>query len=418
MFNRIIRRREGLWSNPDFLNLWAADSVSQFGTQVSVFAVPLIAAITLNASPLEMGLLTAAGRMPQLVFGFIAGAWADRLPRRPIMIATDLGRMASNAVIPIAALSGQFSFSILLLATVITGLQAVFFGAAWNALLPNLVERKHLTEATSKLMGTQSLAQVMGPALGGLMVSAIGGPSAMWITVFTFALSAWFLIRIRTRESVPDRSTSARSMWKEVGEGLSELWRDTTVRALMNSAIVLNFGGYIFLSVYVLFMANDLGLGSRGIGLVFASGGVGALAGAALAPGIAKVIGVGPSILWGAIAFGVSNLPVPLAFYWQEVALPAVVIAETLAWMSLMVFNVNRFALRQAITPDRLRGRIGASSGTLISGAIMLGSLTGGMIGQALSVHTALYVGIVIMAMAAIWVWRSPVPGIIDFPEE
>ena len=418
MFKIKTNHRGGLWGHADFLNVWSAETVSQFGSQISVFAVPLIAAITLDASALEMGILAAAGPAPRLAIGFVAGAWADRLPRRPIMIATDLGRMMTSALIPFAAVSGYLSFEILLIAAVLGGLQSVFFDAAWSALLPNLVSRKQLTDATSKLMGSQSLAQVVGPALGGLIVGLVGGPAAMWIPVLTFALSAWFLMRIRTPEVVLDRSVSATTMWTEVREGLTELWREPVVKALMNSAMVLNFGGWIFLSVYVLFMTNDLGLGSGSIGLVFASGGVGALVGTVIAPRLASSLGVGRSILIGAVAFGISNLPVPLAFYWKEVALPAVVIAETGAWLSLMVFNVNSFALRQAITPDHLRGRIAASRMTLISGATMLGGLAGGAIGDIWGVHQALYVGIAIMAMAALWVWRSPVPGIVNIPEE
>lgn len=418
MFNRIRWQRGDLLHHADFLKVWAAESISQFGAQISIFAVPLIAALTLCATPLEMGILAAAGPAPRLAIGFIAGAWADRLPRRPIMIATNFGRMFTSALIPIAALNGNLSFAVLLTVAVLSGMQSVFFDAAWSALLPNLVGKKHLTDATSKLMGSASLAQVIGPALGGLIVGLVGGPPAMWIPVVTFAGSAWFLVHVRAPEIVPDRSASATTMWMEVREGLVELWREPVVRALMNSSAVLNFGGFIFLSVYVLFMTNDLGLSSQGIGLVYASGGVGALAGTVIAPLLAKRIGVGPSILVGAIAFGVSNLPVPLAFYFPEIALPVVVLGETGAWLSLMIFNVNRFALRQAMTPDKLRGRIAASSMTLISGATMFGSLAGGVIGQVFSVHTALYVGILIMAMAALWVWKSPIPAIIDFPED
>jgi predicted MFS family arabinose efflux permease len=417
VFNRKRSRRAGLWGHTDFLYVWAAETISQFGAQISVFAVPLIAAITLDASPLEMGVLAAAGPAPRLAIGFIAGAWADRLPRRPIMIATDIGRMFSSAIVPIAALTGHFNFTILLLAAVLGGLQSVFFDAAWAAMLPKLVGSGNLTDATSKLMGSASLAQVLGPALGGVLVGWIGGPPAMWIPVITFAGSAWFLMRIRAPEVVPDRSANATSMWMEVREGLGELWREPVVRAIINSSMVLNFGGFIFLSVYVLFLTHDLGLGSNSVGLVFAMGGIGALLGTIIAPRLAGRLGVGRSILIGAIAFGASNLLVPLAFHMPKVALAAVVTSEFCAWMSLMVFNVNRFALRQAMTPDHLRGRMAASSMTLVSGATMLGSLAGGVIGDVWGVHEALYVGIVVMAMAALWVWRSPVPGIAVMPE-
>ena len=418
MFNRIRWQRSNLLRDADFMKVWTAETISQFGAQISIFAVPLIAALTLDASPLQMGILSAAGPAPRLAIGFFAGAWADRLPRRPIMIFTNLGRMIASAMIPLAALSGDLTFAILLAIAVITGMQSVFFDTAWAALLPNMVGKKHLTDATSKLMGSASLAQVVGPALGGLIVGLFGGPQSMWIPAITFSISAMLLMRIRTPEIPPDRPQTATSMWKEVREGLVELWREPVVLALMNSSIVLNFGGAMFLAVYVLFMANDLGLSSQGIGLVFASGGAGALVGTIIAPILARKIGVGPSILVGAIGFGLANLPVPLAFYFPDIALPVVVFGETGAWLSLMIFNVNRFALRQALTPNKLRGRIAASSITLVSGAAMIGSLTGGLIGELISVHAALYVSIVFQAGAALWVWKSPVPGIIEFPED
>lgn len=418
MLNRIRWQRGDLWHHADFLRVWIAETISQFGAQISYFAVPLIAAVSLEASPLEMGILAAAGPAPRLAIGFFAGAWADRLPRLPIMIFTNLGRMIASAMIPLIALSGDLTFAILLTIAVISGMQSVFFDTAWAALLPNMVGKRQLTDATSKLMGSASLAQVVGPALGGLIVGIFGGPQAMWIPAVTFAISSYFLMRIRTPEVLPERPASATSMWTDVREGLVELWREPVVLALMNSSIVLNFGGAMFLAVYVLFMTNDLGLSSQGIGLVFASGGVGALVGTILAPIIAKKFGVGPSILMGAIGFGVANLPVPLAFYFPDIALPVVIFGETGAWLSLMVFNVNRFSLRQAMTPNHLRGRIAASSITLVSGASMIGSLLGGGIGELASVHAALYVSIVFQAAAALWVWKSPVPGIIDFPED
>ncbi len=417
MHNR-LRQRGGIWANADFMFVWAAETVSQFGSQISIFAIPLIAAVTLGATPLEMGVLTAAGRAPQIVFGFAAGAWTDRLRRRPIMIVTDIGRVVSSSIIPIAALAGHLSFTVLILATLITGAQSVFFDAAWGALLPNVVERTHLNDATSKLMGSASLAQVLGPALGGLVVGAIGGPEAMWITVLTFSASAWFLTRMQMQEVQPDRTESTGSMIHEIGEGLRELWQQPVLRALLNSSLVINFGGYLFLSVYVLYMATDLNLGSQGIGLVFASGGVGALIGAALAPRISERIGIGPSILWSALAFGLLNAPVPLAFYFPRIALPAIICAEFLSWMGLMVFFVNRFAMQQAITPNHLRGRIVASTGTMASVAVLAGSLCGGLIGDIWGVQMSLWAGIVVMALAAIWVWRSPVPEIMEIPED
>ncbi len=407
-----------LWRNRDFLNLWTAETIAQLGTQLGLVAIPLIAALTLHATPLEMGILAAAGQLPRLAVGFFAGAWVDRMRRKPVMIAMNLGRALTYAAIPISAAMDALSFLVLLVVALVAGMQAVFFDAAWSAFIPHLVERKELPDANGKLMASMSLAQVTGPALAGTLIAWLTGPMTMGITAATFGGAGWILSRIRKDEVRPAREDDARpDLLGEIREGFHELWRSRVVRPLTTSMIVLNFGGYMFLAVYVLFMTDDLGLGERGIGLVFASGGVGALIGSAIAAPLAKRIGVGRSVLFSALAFGLANFLVPTAILVPDHALPLVVASESVSWLSLQVFNVNRFSLRQALTPNHLMGRVTSSTITLVGGAQLLGSLLGGVIGQAFSVHTALYVSVVVMLLSAWWVWDSPVPAIVTMPE-
>jgi MFS family permease len=418
-FPRTFRRRSSLWHNANFLNLWSAETVAQFGTQLSLVAIPLIAALTLKANAFEMGLLAASGQAPRLLIGFFAGAWVDRLKRQPIMRAMDFGRAVTYLIIPLAALMDALTFELLLAVAILGGCQAVFFDAAWSAIIPHLVDRKHLSDANGKLMASVSLAQILGPALAGTLIAWMTGPMVMLITAFTFAGSGWFITRIRTTETRPARDVAKPSrLLHEVKEGFHELLGSEVVRPLTTSMAVLNLGGFIFMSVYVLYLADDLGLSSQGIGLVFASGGVGALAGSMAAAPLAWRFGVGPTILGGAVVFGTGNLLVPLAIVVPEYALPLVVISETIAWLSLQVFNINRFSLRQALTPDHLLGRIASSTMTIIGGMQMIGSLLGGVIGQVFSVHTALIIGTIGMFLAAWWVWDSPIPTIREMPEE
>jgi len=415
---RIFSRRSTLWSNRDFLHLWSAETISQFGSQLGLLAIPLIAALVLDASPLQMGLLTAAGQAPRLVIGFFAGAWVDRLPRKPIMIVTDIGRALTYAVIPAAWFLDVLSIELLLLVAVIEGCQTVFFNAAWSAIIPSLVERKHLADANGKLMASVSLAQVTGPALAGTLIAWLSGPVVMAITSATFGMSAWFLQHIRKPEVRRERDvTSPTRLIEEVREGLRELMGSRIVRPLTTSSMVINLGGNMFMSVYVLYMAQDLGLSSRGIGLVYASGGVGALVASMVAAPLATRFGVGRTVLWSAGAFGVANLFVPMAILVPEYALPLIVFSELAAWMSLQVFNVNRFSLRQALTPDHLMGRVSSSTLTLVGGAQLTGSLLGGVIGQVFSVHVALFVSVGIMALAAGVVWASSIPSIGEMPD-
>lgn len=407
-----------LWQNRDFLNLWSAETIAQFGTQLGIVAIPLIAALTLHASPLEMGILAAAGQVPRLVVGFFAGAWVDRMRRRPIMIAMDIGRALTYAAIPVSAMLDLLSFAILLIVALLAGAQSVFFDAAWSAMIPALVGRRELADANGKLMSSVSLAQVTGPALAGTLIALLTGPMTMGITAGTFAGSGYFLTRIRKAEERPERHEHPTpNIIHEVREGFHELWRSRVVRPLTTSSTVINLGGFMFMAVYVLYMTEDLGLSEQGIGLVFAAGGVGALVASVAAAPLANRFGVGRTILWSAIVFGGANFLVPAAILVPEYALPLVVASETTAWFGLQVYNVNRFSLRQALTPNHLMGRVASSTMTIIGGAQLVGSLAGGVIGQIFSVHTALYISVAVMFVAVWWVWDSPVPRIDRMPE-
>lgn len=413
-----FRQRSSLWRNVNFLHLWSAETVAQFGHQLSVVAIPLTAALTLRANALEMGLLAASGQAPRLMIGFFAGAWIDRRRRQPVMRAMDYGRAITYLIIPLAAWIDALSFEVLLAVAILGGGQAVVFDAAWSAIIPHLVDRKNLSDANGKLMASVSLAQVMGPALAGTLIAWVTGPMVMAITAMTFALSGMFITRIRTIETGHERTTGTPSnLLRDVREGFRELLGSDLVRPLTTSAAVLNLGGFIFLAVYVLYMTDDLGLSSRGIGLVFASGGAGALAGSMMAAPLTRRFGVGRTILGGAMSFGAGNLLVPIALVVPNHALPLIVTAESVSWLALQVFNINRFSLRQALTPDRLLGRVASSSMTIVGGVQMIGSLLGGVIGQVFSVHIALIVGTTGMFMAAWWVWDSPIPHIRDMPE-
>ncbi len=421
MLSRTIRShgRSTLWSNRNFLNLWSAETIAQFGMQLGIVAIPLIAALTLDASPLQMGILAAAGQIPRLVIGFIVGAWVDRLRKQPIMLAMDIGRALTYAVIPAAALMDVLSFWLLFTVALVAGIQTVVFDAAWSSTIPQLVKRKELPDATGKLVSSVSLAQVMGPALAGTLMSWFTGPIVMGLTAASFAGSGWFIGRIRNQEVIPDRNgENATRLLQEIQEGFHELWRTHVLRSLAISSVVLNLGSSMFFASYVLFMTNDLGFGEGRIGLILASGGAGALLGSFVAAPLGRRFGIGQTILWGAIGLGVSNILVPLAIFIPDLALVLLIVSEVAAWSTVQVFNINRFSLRQALTPQRLMGRITSSTLTLIGAASLVGSLTGGLIGEVFSVHIALYISVVVMFLAAWWVWDSPVPQMREIPGE
>jgi MFS family permease len=406
----------GLWRNADFLRFWAADAVSETGSQITLLALPLLAALALKASPGQMGLLTAAGTAPNLIFGLFAGVWVDRLRRRRLMLLVDIARFVLLLTIPGAWALGVLHFDLLYAVTFLSGSLRVLFNISYMSYVPELVGREHLLEGNSKLQSTASLAQVTGPALAGVLVGLLGAAYAVLLDALSFLVSALFLQRIRKPESEPDASIEHPPVMRGIGQGIRLVFGNATLRAMMLSSSFTSFFGYVFLAVYILYMVDSLKLSSGAVGLVFGLGGLGALLGALLAAPVARRIGVGRAIIAGRILFGLCGAPVPLAVLMPSIALPLVLAAEFSQWMMLTVADVNSMSLRQAITPDRFLGRVNATSTFIVGGAVPLGSLLGGLLGELIGIKATLVVGIVGFLLAAVWVYFSPLQSLREQP--
>jgi MFS family permease len=411
-------RNDQLWSHPDFMRLWSGRAVSQLGTQVSLVAIPLYAVLALDASPLEMGILGAAAGIPRLLFGFFAGAWVDRRPRKPIMVATNIGQAFAVASIPIAALLGATSFGLLLAVEVIVGLLSIFFQAAWVPYLPGLVGRALLPSANSKILASNSVAQVAGPSLAGALVGALGGPVTIAIDALSYLWSSIRLARIEHEEPPPRPQGDDHSLMRDIGHGVGVLVRSPMLRALAGSHATIVLAGWAFLAVYPLYMLNTLDLSARGVGFVYAAGGVGALLGSFVTTSLIRRFGTGQTIVWSAVLFGVFGLTIPMAVLAPDHALELVVFAEFAQWMMLVIFEITEGSLRQAVTPDHLLGRIAASNLVLVNGLQPIGAFAGGVLGQVFGVQEALLIGVAGMFCAGAWVWWSPVRKVGAMPTE
>jgi predicted MFS family arabinose efflux permease len=406
-----------LWQNHAFLNLWAAESISQFGTQVTMIALPLIAALTLDASPLQMGILSAAMTAPALLIGLFVGVWVDRLRRRPLLIGADFARAMALLAIPAAWWLDVLSISVLFGVALIVGSFTVVFDIAYISFLPSLIRKDQLVDGNSKLEISVSTAQVGGPAIGGVLVGAMTPPLVIIIDALSYIASAVFLLRIRDDERLGRSQPVRAPMIQEIMEGLRALLRNKILRVLAASSATLNLFGYAFLAVYVLYMTDDLGLGPGAIGLVFGAGGIGALIGAILAGPLSKRFGTGPTIVSARLAFGVCGLLVPAALNFPTIALQMVVAAEFLQWMALVAGDVNARSLRQVLTPDQLLGRINATFKVLVGGAIPIGALIGGVLGEIVGIRATLVIGVIGMLVAFVWLLLAPVWNIRN-PED
>lgn len=414
-----IRRRSGLWDNQDFIRFWIGETIANFGGQLGAIALPIIAAVTLGASPFQMGLLGASTNLPRMVVGIFAGTWVDRRKRRPIMINVNLLRAAVLMVIPVTSFFGYLNFSILLAVAVLLGTLSILFDSAWSAMVPNLVDRKDLADANGKLWASMSLAQIMGPAIAGTLIAWLTGPNVLAITAVGLLSSAHFMSTIRRPE--PDMNTgmqtSAREILQNIREGYRELIRNPVVRPLTTTMFGINFGSGIFSAVFVLLLTNELDLSTRGVGAVYAMGGFGALVGSIVAAPLAKRIGCGRVITIGPFIQGSCNLFFTVAvFTGQMWGVALVAIGSFIGWIFLQAYDINRFSLRQAVTRPNLMGRVASSTMTIMSASMMAGALIGGAIGSVWGLAPALALGALVQIAAGFLTLRSPIPAIQSLP--
>ena len=405
-----------LWRHPEFLKFWAGSAISSVGSEVTALAVPLIAALTLEATPWQMGLLSAAGSAPILLVGLFAGVWVDRVRRRPVMIAADLGRAALLLLIPLAAVTSVLRMEILYTVLLLTGALTVLFDVANMSLLPSLVTPDRIVEGNTKLQSTSAGAQVVGPSVGGVLVSLMTAPFALLVDALSFVLSAAFVARTRVAEAAPETRGARAGVVGEITEGVRVVLGDRVLRALAGASATTILFGRVFMAVYVLYMTRVLGLSAVGVGLVFAIGGVGSFAGSLVAERLARRFGPGPAMIGAQVAFGLTGMLVPLAVLVPSWALTMIVASEFAQWMAILVYYVNAISVRQAITPDRVLGRVNATMRFLAGGANPIGSVIGGALGGLIGVPLTLVVASFGMLLGFLWLVLSPVRGLSAMP--
>lgn len=405
------QRFTGLWRHHDFLRLWAAQTVSLFGTQVTTLALPLTAVLVLDATAGQMGLLTALSTLPFLLIGLFAGAWVDRMRRRPILIAADLGRALLFVSIPVAAALDRLSIEQLYTVALLAGALTVFFDVAYQSYLPSLVQRSDLVEGNSKLEISNSTARVVGPGVAGALAQVFSAPAAMLLDSFSFLLSALFLRGIRQPEAAPERRDGGGSIWQEIGEGLTAVLRHPLLRPIVASTAVSNLCGGIVTAVFVLFLTEELGLSPSVIGLTYTIGSLGAVGAALLAAPAARRFGVGPSIIGGKMLIAASALLLPLAGGPVVVAATVLIIYRLLG-SGTIISNVNQVSLRQTITPGRMQGRVNATSRFVTWATLPLGALLGGLLGEAIGIRPTLFVAAAGTTLAVLWLFLSPLPSV------
>ncbi|GHO82196.1 MFS transporter [Dictyobacter formicarum] len=412
------RKGMSLWLQSNFLKLWTGRTISLFGSAITTLALPLTAITMLHATAFQMGLLLALGQMPQLLFGFVVGAWVDRLRRRPLLLVADLGRALLLGLIPLLSLLHLLGIEVLYLVSFSTGLLTVIFTIASTSLLPSLVEREHMVEANTALQVSQSAAQIVGPNLAGILIQLVTAPVAVIGDSLSFFLSALFIWRIRGGETAGGSPPSRQNLWVEIGVGLRSVVGNPILRALATANGVANIFWGAQLSILLVYMSGVLKINSVWIGIIYACGNVGFLAGTLLAKRMMQRCGLGLSLIGASLLSIIGALLVPLAHgSLLEVAF-LLASAQFLTVCPLIIYHIHEVSLRQAITPNYLQGRVNATMQVMSWATTPLGALLGGWLGESIGVRSTLFVVVIGLLLAQPWLWFSPVRTLHALPIE
>ncbi|MET9554781.1 MFS transporter [Streptomyces sp. NPDC006645] len=416
-----------LWRDHDFRRLWLGQTASQFGAQAGQVTLPLLAVVALNADAAQLGALRAAQQIPILLFSLFVGVWVDRRRSRNVMVLADLGRAVALGVIPLAFLFGVLGIPVLLVLAFLVGVLTVFFDVAYQAALVRLVRRDWLAQGNSALEGSRSAAQVGGPALGGALVSLLSAPVAVVTGAFFFTVSCLSIRRIRHREKLPTPpygelpgrpggelptspygGRSAPRMGRQILEGLRFVARDPSLRAVGIASALFHFFFAAMMTVYLLFLPRTLQLSGAGVGLVLAAMGPGAVVGSLLAAGLPRRLGHGVVLVSSAVLAEGVLLCVPALRGSGGPTIAALMVVNFLFGVFSQLVDVTVMAVRQAITPLPIQGRVVATLNFVGMGLTPLGSLLGGFLATGWDPRTSLLLTVVGLFLSPVFMALSP----------
>jgi MFS family permease len=417
-----------LWRNRDFRTLWFSLTITHFGGQITFLALPLTAAIMLHASPLEMGILTAVEVLPYTLLGLFTGVLVDRSRKLPLIIISDIGRGLVLLAVPIAAWFGMLSMWVLYIVGFLVGLGGIIGWAAYQVFMAERVGRDSLVEANSRIALSDSAAQLIGPGIAGAIIHALTAPIAIFLDAVSFFISAIMLRTIKSAESDAPKLRNNKAsetnvkaiwagIWADAKEGIVMIWRTPVLRSIAISLMVWNLLKHAYIAIVILFATRDLALSAGKIGAIFMMAGVGFLTASAVCQTLNRRFGIGPVMLFGLSASGISWLLVAAVSpnFW-----PATHFGAALLFFDFgaMLFFINYLTLRQAVTPDHLRGRVTSTLIFLSLSLSPIGSLLGGVMGEYLGLRTTIAItGVGGLLLGVALVRYSPLRTMHELPE-
>jgi MFS family permease len=401
----------------NFRNFWLGQTISVFGDQITLLALPIVAVLVLDADPAQMGLLTAVGLLPHLLLSLPAGVWLDRIQRRRrLMVIGDVIRAAVIAIVPLAFLLDVLSMELLFVVTFVVGTVAVFFDLAWLTMVSAVARRDQLVDANSLLNVSRSVSAVGGPAIGGALIQILTAPIALIADAVSYLASALFLSRVRTPDQPVEHDPG--TIREQLAAGLSFLVRDPIMRPSVFAVATMNLFNFAFQGLFILFATRHLGLDPGVLGLALGAGAIGGVVGAVVAGPLGRRIGIGPGYIVGLVLFPAAAIAIPLAQGLPFAAIVAVlVVAEFFGGLGVMILDINGGSLLLARMPARIRGRAGGAFRFINMGIRPIGATLGGILGSIIGVRETLLIVTVAQLLGLLWLIGSPIPGLREIPE-
>ena len=402
--------RTSIWANRDFGRLWAAGTISIFGSLVTRYALPFAAIEVANAGPFQIAVLRALDLVGVLLVGLVAGAWVDRLRRRPIMVVADLGRAILLGSIPVAALAGVLSLAQLFAVAFLAAILSTFFDSADRAFLPTLVERDQLIPANSALTASASAAEFSAFGVSGVLVQLFTAPIAIAVDAASFVASALFIGSIRRPEPPRPPVEAREPVLREIRDGVRLVLASPVLRALTGATGAAHLLWGVFGTSYILFATGVVGVGPAALGIIAGVGGASSLIGAVVAGRATRRFGLGPSLIGGMVLFTIGNAFLPLAPSGAiGLGVACLILQQFVADGGYTVYDIAEVSLRQSIVDDRLMGRVTATVNVFTGLVQLVGTIGGGLIAAAFGLRTGLALGLVGGVIATAFLWFSPV---------
>lgn len=401
-------RPESLSSNRDFVRIWSAQTVSSFGSLITRPALPFLAILTLNATPVQIAILRAADHVPGFLIGLFAGVIIDRLRRRPLLIAADIGRALLLGSIPLAAFVSHVRIEQLFLVVLLASALTTFFDIGYESYLPTIVPAARLYEANGRVAASLSVAEVSAFGIAGWLVQIFTAPVAILIDAITFVLSAVFISTIRTAETRAVPVAGKPGVLSDIAEGIGILAREPTLRAIALAFAALEFSFGIVGTIIGLFGLRELGFRPGPLGLTYAAGGAVSLLAALLATRITHRLGVGPTMVGGLVLTGLGTLLLPLAHGAGPLSFALLIAQQVIGDGGATIFEINQSSLRQTVAPTRVLGRINAATRSAGLGATLLGIGAGAALAQGSGYRIALLVGAAACLLGALVLLSTP----------